>query len=97
MQYIVQKPIWKGTDLINIGIRETFLKSAIKKREPIEVVCGDKRAYIDPKTFMKTGKLIEKVFKFPDNPMRLWQNNVKFEKEQTEDEKLKADFLKYNL
>jgi len=87
--YIVEKPIFEGEGIINIAIRETILKDAIYRHEPIEVIWGDKKAFISPMLWIKTGKLMKKEFRFKDSPMRLWQNTIRFDKPLSETDKLK--------
>jgi len=89
MRYVVQKPIWEKDGVINIAIREKTLINAIKKRESVEVIWNDMVAFINPKEWIKHGTLIKKVFKFPDNPMRMIQGTIKLEPPKTEEDKLK--------
>lgn len=56
-------------------IRETFLKNAIKDGEVVEVKLPNMTAIISPREWIKTGKVMKKVFNFPDNPMILWGND----------------------
>lgn len=93
MRYTPEKPIWSGTGIINFAIREKTLKEAIASNEPFWIDYEGKSAIIDPRAWIKTGKLIEKVFRFPDRPMRLWQNTLKFEPELTEEEMAKTYLL----
>ena len=83
--YQVEKPIFEGEGIINIAIRETILKDAIRHREPVEVRYKENRAFIDAKSWIQTGKLMTKVFLFKDSPMRLWQNKVRFDTRTQED------------
>ena len=77
--YEVEKPIWEGDGIIDIGIRESILQDAIRRHDTIEVRYKGNRAFIDPKEWMKNGKLMLKVFRFPDNPMRLWEGRIIFD------------------
>jgi hypothetical protein len=46
---------------------------------------------------MKNGTLIKKVFRFENNPMRLWQGNVRFEKPKTAEQGLEEMAKTYLL
>jgi predicted patatin/cPLA2 family phospholipase len=83
--YEVEKPIWEGEGIIDIAIRETILNDAIRHREPVEIRYKKNRVFIDAKNWIQTGKLMEKVFRFKDSPMRLWQNKVRFDTRTQED------------
>jgi hypothetical protein len=101
MQYIlheVEKEIYEsGKDGIKIGIDERKLRRAIYARVPVKVVWGKKEMNINPKVWMKKGKLIPKIFNYPDNPMQLWYNFVKFPPEKTPEQKAKEEFLMFNV
>lgn len=86
--YKVEKPIWEGTDIINISIRESELLKALRNHEPVKIIWGNRIAYRDPRELLK-GTLIEKIFRFPDRPMRLRQNSITFEKPKTEEEEMR--------
>jgi hypothetical protein len=95
MEYTVKLPIWQGDNIINIAIREKTLLEAIRKREPLIVVWGEKRKAISPEDWLKNGTLIEKVFLIKDTPMRLRQNTIHFDEPKTAEE-IKMEFCKEN-
>jgi len=56
-------------------IREdTIINRAILLREKVKVTLPQGSAVIDPAEWKKTGKRLEKVFKFEGRPMILWGN-----------------------
>ena len=69
-------------------IRDIKIERAIKEGRQLLIKIPKGQAIHDPKKWKKTGKRIEKVFLFENNPMILYCNYVKLERIKTEDEKL---------
>ena len=63
-----------------ICIRESYLLSG--PRMKVKIPQGESE--IDTKEWMKTGKKMEKVYLYEDNPMRLWCNTLPCEYEDEE-------------
>lgn len=68
-----QKPFY-GTV---VAIRDKILLEAIKKKKFLLVECENGQEVVDPKTWIKEGKRIEKVFKIPERPMVLYERAIK--------------------
>ena len=68
----IRKPLY-GTFCY---IRSDIVESAIRVGYKMEVILPMGRAIVDPVEWKKTGKVMKKVFKFPDNPMILYGNHV---------------------
>ena len=60
-----------------VAVDESKLRSAIRRRESIIIACPGIEATVSPKDWIKTGKRIEKVFNYPNNPMILYSNSIK--------------------
>lgn len=81
----IQKPMF-GT---NVSIRDTIVNRAIEQGLMLKIIIdGMGYGLHDPKTWKETGRVIKKVFNFPNNPMVLYSNYVKILPPQTEDQKL---------
>ena len=57
-------------------IRESLLKQAIKDGKWLEVKVPNGVGHISPQLWMGTGKRMTKVFKYENNPMVLYGNEV---------------------
>ena len=68
----IQKPLY-GTFCY---IRSEIVEGAIRSGSKMEVVLPRGKAIVDPIKWKNTGKVMRKVFKFPDNPMILIGNHV---------------------
>ena len=71
----IRKPLFKNFAYV----REKYLLTAIENGVKIEIRIPQGAAVVDPKTWMKTGKRMEKVFKFPNSPLVLYGNYVTIE------------------
>lgn len=75
-QYIeieIKKPLYGSF----VYIREEFLKKAMNQNTFLKVTIPQGQYLVDPRTWMASGKRMEKVFKIPTRPMILWGNEVK--------------------
>jgi hypothetical protein len=68
----IRKPLY-GTFC---NIRESVINNAIKSGQMMLVKIPQGEAVVDPGDWKKTGKRVEQVFNFPDNPMVMWGNYV---------------------
>ena len=57
-------------------IRQEFIQRAIREGKQLRIKIPQGTYLIDPHDWMKNAKKMEKVFKYPDNPMILWGNHV---------------------
>lgn len=73
----IHKPIY-GTC---VAIRGAILDKAIQLNKRIVVQCPHGEAIIDPKSWKKTAKRIEKEFKIPGVPMVLYQAELPYKEE----------------
>ena len=76
------KPIYPNS--LYFGIRQETLRKAIRNRDYLKVQYQGIIYQVRPKQWIKTGTRIEKVYRFPDNPMILYCNYLNsFPKEQS--------------
>lgn len=80
----IKKPIY-GT---YVGIRDTYLKQAIRQGKLLKITIPEGVGIADPREWIKTGKRIEKVFLRPDEPMILYANHVQLPVEKPDTEQL---------
>lgn len=59
-----------------LAIREETLNRAIRDDGLIKIVVGGKEYVRDARKWKDTGRYSEQVFKRPDEPLKLWWNNV---------------------
>lgn len=71
----IKKPLY-GTYCY---IRSEIVDGAIRSGSKMEVILPKGKSIEDPVEWKKTGKVMKKVFKFPDNPMILYGNYVKLQ------------------
>lgn len=65
-----------------VAVRDTYINMAIKRHTKMKVCIKDVGCeVVDPVKWKETGKRIEMVFLFPDNPMILYENTVHPSKE----------------
>lgn len=74
----IKKPLYGNFVYINLKV----LNTAVRQKQKVEVCLPNGCAVIDPVEWVKTGKRMEKVFKFPDRPMVLYGNHVPIKGEQ---------------
>ena len=74
-EIVINKPIFEN----NVGIRDKYIEHAIALGRKLKITIADNgiTGIHDPIQWKKTGKKISKVFLLPNQPMILWQNNVK--------------------
>ncbi len=85
MEINIRKPIYGNY----VSIREKYLKEAIRNKEPIVLTLPNGTCTVDPKWWMEKGELIEKTFKYPNQPMRMWANHAPIKSKEEEEEELK--------
>ncbi len=85
MEIKIRKPIYGNY----CSIREKYLLEAKRNNEPIVLTLPNGTCTVDPKWWMKTGTLIEKEFKIPGVPMRMWANHAPIKSKEEEEEELK--------
>lgn len=71
-----------------VGIRDTYLRQAIRQGKLLRITIPDGVGIADPREWIKTGKRIEKVFLRPDEPMILYANYVQLPIEKPDTEQL---------
>lgn len=69
----IRKPLFSNY----VYIRASTVERAIRLGEKMQVTVPNGTAIVDPVEWKKTAKVMHKVFKFADNPMVLYGNNVK--------------------
>lgn len=73
----IKKPIYDYKGSPNVAINEKIISQAIKKNKILVIDCkGYKPEQVDPRTWKKRARRIEKVFRFPDNPMVMYQGHL---------------------
>ena len=86
----ITKPLSKNF----LCIRKETVNKAIKNNEPLEIITLQGKAIHNARTWKKTGKKMKKAFLYPDNPMVLYCNNIKYlSKEEQEREEYKKYLL----
>ncbi len=85
--YVAQKP-WEGTE-DRFGIYDAVINRAVKQKTLLRIFYNGKIAIHDPKQWRKTGEVIYRVYKRPDEPMRLFVNKADLKPPLTEEEKLR--------
>ena len=68
----IDKPIY-GTC---VAINEKILDMAAFFKVKLKIICPGAEEVVDPKEFKKQARRIEKVFRFPDDPMILYQKSI---------------------
>jgi hypothetical protein len=81
---VITKPLYDNY----VCIREKYVDRAIKNRDQLLIEIPQGRAIHNPKDWKLTGKIMEKVFLRPDEPMRLICNYANFKKMSPEEESL---------
>ena len=89
--YYAQKP-WENTE-DRFGIRDIVVNRAVKNKSLLRIFYNGKIAIHDPKWWRKTGEVIYRIYKRPDEPMRLFLNQVKWEQPKTEEQKARENYL----
>jgi hypothetical protein len=89
MKVEIHKPIYANY----CSIREKYLLEAKRNKEPIELILPNGRCIIDPEWWMEKGTLIEKEFKIPGVPMRMWANHAPIKSKEEELEEFSKQCL----
>jgi len=77
MEYIIvdiKKPLFDYENVDFVYIRNKYIKEAKRKNLYLKIITPKGTHYTTPQDWMKGCKKIEKVFKFPDRPMKLVGN-----------------------
>ena len=89
--YHAIKP-WENTE-DRFGIRDIIVNGAAKRKELLRIFYNGRVAIHDPKQWRRTSEKIFRVYKYPDQPMRLFLNTAKWEQPKTEEQLLKEQYL----
>lgn len=68
----IKKPLYGNF----VYIRKEILNAAIRQGNQLEIIVPKGRAVVDPSLWKKSGRKMEKVFRFKDKPMILFGANV---------------------
>ena len=68
----IKKPLYGNYVYIN----GTIVNRAISSGAMLEIIVPAGRAIVDPRKWKENGRVMKKVFKYPDNPMILYGGNV---------------------
>jgi len=71
----IKKPIYGNY----CYIRASIVDKAIKDGAMLEITIPRGKAIVDPVKWKEEGKVMKKVFKFPDNPLVLYGGSVPLE------------------
>lgn len=71
----IKKPIYGNY----CYIRASIVDKAIKDGAMLEITIPRGKAIVDPVKWKENGKIMKKVFKFPDNPLVLYGGSVPME------------------
>ncbi len=88
----IEKPIYETDEGSYVAIYDKHIKQAIKNRKMILIRTnwrGQEISGVYPPKQWKKGKVIEKVYLQPNNPMKLYAGMVLIPKEETAEEKLR--------
>lgn len=86
----INKPLWESNNKICVGIYDKKVLEAINDNQMLMVECKGFKKLYSPKWIIENGKSINKEFKIPGTPMKLYL--IYIDKE-TEEEKI----IKYVL
>jgi len=78
----IRKPIWSGDGVCEVGIRDKYIRKALATKRKLCIMVPQGSVIMTPKAFMKNATMREKVFKFPDNPMKLWYAKIYLDKKR---------------
>jgi len=68
----IKKPLYDNF----VYVRDMHIRRAMREGKKLKITIPQGAGIVDPVDWIKTGKKMEKVFKYPDNPMILWGNRV---------------------
>lgn len=68
----IKKPLYGNY----VYIRGSIVEKAIRLGLGLQITVPNGTATVDPLKWRNTGRIMKKVFKFKDNPMILYGNNV---------------------
>ena len=80
-QYItieIKKPIYANY----VGVREKYILQAKKYHKDLRIITPNGTGTVSPSKFLNGAERIEKVYLIPDQPMVLYCNHVKIDKEE---------------
>lgn len=80
-----------------LGIRDIYVNGAIKENKLMRVWTVNGIAIEDPKEWKKRGVPGKKVYKYPDNPMKLLYADAQILPKPTREDQEKDNYYKYNL
>lgn len=66
-----------------VFINSTIVERAIREKNMLEIIIPNGRATVDPQKWKANGRVMKKVFKYPDNPMILYGGEVPIQMEKT--------------
>lgn len=68
----------RETEPDTFGIRDIIVKKAIKTKKLIRIHFNGMVAIHDPKKWQKANPPVFRIWKYPDNPMRLFKSKANF-------------------
>lgn len=77
MEYItvdIKKPLFDYEEVDFVYIRDKYIREAKRKNKFLKIITPKGVHYTSPQDWLKNCKKINKVFKFPDKPMKLVGN-----------------------
>ncbi len=93
----IRKPIYANY----IAIRDKYLLEAKRTKKLLRITIPAGTAIVSYATWMKDAKLIEKEFKIPGHPMKLWANFLQVRKTcpqcETETDKKTCPICHYEI
>ena len=88
----INKPIWSGEGVFEVGIRDTNVWKAKREKKDLRIVIPQGETIISVKKFLSLAVERPFVGRFPDNPMRFFYAKLFFEKKNTiEDVSIPSD------
>ena len=72
LHFHIKKPIYGHC----VAVNETILRRCEQLNRLMEISCPGKKETLTPQEWRDKSKRISKVFKYPDNPMILWQGTI---------------------
>lgn len=73
MQIIIKKPLYETEDYLAVGVYDKKIDKAISKKEFLEIGCKGYKQKFMPKWIRENCEIIEKIFRRPDEPMKLYK------------------------
>lgn len=72
----IDKPIYVNDEISGVAINQKYFEDAIRRRKYLVVRTPTGEVTIMPKQYIKNNKTFNKVYLFPDKPMKMYQVKV---------------------